>query len=217
MPVYWGNRNWHPLPCRHHAADADDGIKRALGFVTSAYSSYSGCRQYREDIARAQAEVGEGAPEIAKLPAFSAHPRFIASMPKMLNGAVPILLASACRVSPLTACRLRWREPAGMSMQLKDHGSPRCSATRIDGLEARVSEPQRAANSALAGARYQRSHSVRSSGRTPRAGNRSHWFHLRSHGSAVRFRHRSRGALRRTRNPYGSSTAPRARTPSSFD
>ena len=67
------------LPGRHHAADAVGRYQSArLGFVTSAYSSYSGCRQYREDIARAQAEVGEGAPEIAKLPAFSAHPRFIA-------------------------------------------------------------------------------------------------------------------------------------------
>jgi ferrochelatase len=54
-----------------------DGIKRALAFVTSAYSSYSGCRQYREDIARAQAEVGPGAPEVEKLRAFFNHPGFI--------------------------------------------------------------------------------------------------------------------------------------------
>ena len=54
-----------------------DGIRRALGFVTSAYSSYSGCRQYREDIARAQSEVGPGAPEVDKLRAFFNHPGFI--------------------------------------------------------------------------------------------------------------------------------------------
>ncbi|MGA8271778.1 MAG: ferrochelatase, partial [Candidatus Sulfotelmatobacter sp.] len=54
-----------------------DGIRRALGFVTSAYSSYSGCRQYREDIARAQREVGQGAPEVEKLRAFFNHPGFI--------------------------------------------------------------------------------------------------------------------------------------------
>ena len=77
MPVYWGNRNWRPLLADTMRQMRNDGIRRALGFVTSAYSSYSGCRQYREDIARAQAEVGEGAPEIAKLPAFGAHPRFI--------------------------------------------------------------------------------------------------------------------------------------------
>ncbi len=53
-----------------------DGVRRALAFVTSAYSSYSGCRQYREDIARAQNEVGAGAPEIDKLRAFFNHPGF---------------------------------------------------------------------------------------------------------------------------------------------
>jgi ferrochelatase len=54
-----------------------DGIRRALAFVTSAYSSYSSCRQYREDIARAQSEVGAGAPEVEKLRAFFNHPGFI--------------------------------------------------------------------------------------------------------------------------------------------
>jgi ferrochelatase len=78
VPVYWGNRNWHPFLADTMRQMRSDGIKRALGFVTSAYSSYSGCRQYREDIARAQAQVGEGAPDVAKLPVFSTHPRFIA-------------------------------------------------------------------------------------------------------------------------------------------
>jgi protoporphyrin/coproporphyrin ferrochelatase len=78
VPVYWGNRNWHPFLADTMRQMRSDGIKRALGFVTSAYSSYSGCRQYREDIARAQAQVGEGAPDIAKLPAFNAHPSFVA-------------------------------------------------------------------------------------------------------------------------------------------
>jgi ferrochelatase len=55
----------------------DDGIRHALAFVTSAYSSYSGCRQYREDIARARAAVGEGAPEVDKLRVFFNHPRFL--------------------------------------------------------------------------------------------------------------------------------------------
>jgi ferrochelatase len=54
-----------------------DGIRHALGFITSAYSSYSGCRQYRENIARAQSEVGAGAPEVDKLRVFFNHPGFI--------------------------------------------------------------------------------------------------------------------------------------------
>lgn len=51
LPVYWGNRNWHPLLTDSLQQMAADGVKRALAFVTSAYSSYSGCRQYRENIA----------------------------------------------------------------------------------------------------------------------------------------------------------------------
>ena len=77
LPVYWGNRNWHPMLADTVRRMAADGRKRALAFVTSAYSSYSGCRQYREDMARAQAEVGSGAPEIVKLRAFHDHPGFV--------------------------------------------------------------------------------------------------------------------------------------------
>jgi len=77
LPIYWGNRNWHPLLPDTLQKMADDGIRRALGLFTSAFSSYSGCRQYREDIARAQAEVGASAPEIDKLRMFFNHPGFI--------------------------------------------------------------------------------------------------------------------------------------------
>src|SRR6266496_830853 len=76
LPVYWGNRNWHPMLADTLRQMKQDGIRRALAFVTSAYSSYSGCRQYREAIARAQAEAGPGAPEIEKLRVFFNHPRF---------------------------------------------------------------------------------------------------------------------------------------------
>src|SRR5256714_3231052 len=77
LPIYWGNRNWHPLLADTLRQMADDGIKNALAFFTSAYSSYSGCRQYREDISRAQAEVGSDAPQIEKLRAFYNHPGFV--------------------------------------------------------------------------------------------------------------------------------------------
>jgi protoporphyrin/coproporphyrin ferrochelatase len=77
LPVYWGNRNWHPMLAETLQKMKQDGIRRALAFVTSAYSSYSGCRQYREDIIRAQSEVGPGAPEIDKLRAFFNHPGFV--------------------------------------------------------------------------------------------------------------------------------------------
>jgi len=80
LPIYWGNRNWHPMLPATIRQMRDDGIQNALAFFTSAYSSYSGCRQYREDIARAQAEVGEGAPGITKIPQFYNNPGFLNPM-----------------------------------------------------------------------------------------------------------------------------------------
>jgi len=77
LPIYWGNRNWTPLLAETLRQMKQDGIKRALAFFTSAYSSYSGCRQYREDIQKAQAAVGVAAPEIDKLRVFYNHPGFI--------------------------------------------------------------------------------------------------------------------------------------------
>jgi protoporphyrin/coproporphyrin ferrochelatase len=77
LPIYWGNRNWHPLLPDTLRRMAADGIQNALAFVTSAYSSYSSCRQYLQNIADAQAEVGPGAPRVEKLRAFYNHPLFI--------------------------------------------------------------------------------------------------------------------------------------------
>ncbi|HET6179159.1 MAG TPA: ferrochelatase [Candidatus Sulfotelmatobacter sp.] len=88
LPVYWGNRNWHPMLPDTLRQMKQDGVRRALAFVTSAYSSYSGCRQYREDIIRAQGEVGAGAPEIDKLRAFFNHPGFIAATEERLRDAL---------------------------------------------------------------------------------------------------------------------------------
>src|ERR1700675_2085242 len=92
LPVYWGNRNWYPLLPDTLRKMKDDGIKRARAFVTSAFSSYSGCRQYREDIARAQNEIGPGAPHIDKVRPFFNHPGFIEATEDRLRdalGAVP--------------------------------------------------------------------------------------------------------------------------------
>jgi ferrochelatase len=85
LPVYWGNRNWHPLLADTMREMRSDGIKRAISFVTSAYSSFSGCRQYREDIIRAQAELGEAAPQVDKLRVFFNHPGFIEPQAEKVN------------------------------------------------------------------------------------------------------------------------------------
>lgn len=76
LPVYFGNRNWHPFIADTISQMKADGVKRVLVFVTSAFSSYSSCRQYREDIIRASKEVGD-APSFDKLRMFYNHPGFI--------------------------------------------------------------------------------------------------------------------------------------------
>jgi ferrochelatase len=88
LPIYFGNRNWHPLlPDTLRKMEAD-GIRRAAAFFTSAYSSYSGCRQYRENIAAAQAEVGPNAPQVDKLRVFFNHPGFIEPMIERVDEAL---------------------------------------------------------------------------------------------------------------------------------
>jgi ferrochelatase len=95
LPIYWGNRNWHPLLPETLGKMKQDGVRRAVAFVTSAYSSYSGCRQYREDIARARNEVGAGAPEVDKLRAFFNHPGFVEATIERVGDAVRAVPADA--------------------------------------------------------------------------------------------------------------------------
>jgi ferrochelatase len=77
LPIYWGNRNWHPFLTQALQTMTSDGVKHALAVVLAAYSSYSSCRQYREDIERARGEVGADAPPVQKMRVFYNHPDFI--------------------------------------------------------------------------------------------------------------------------------------------
>src|ERR1700679_1676838 len=79
LRIYWGNRNWHPLLPDTVRQMRDDGVRHALAFVTSAFGSYSGCRQYIENLEQARAEV-ENAPRIDKVRPFSSHPKFLEAM-----------------------------------------------------------------------------------------------------------------------------------------
>lgn len=87
LPIYFGNRNWHPFLTDTMRQMRDDGVKRMLVFVTSAFSSYSGCRQYREDLERASAIV-DGAPEYDKIRVFYNHPGFLGAMADRMREAM---------------------------------------------------------------------------------------------------------------------------------
>jgi protoporphyrin/coproporphyrin ferrochelatase len=93
LPVYWGNRNWQPYLTDTVRAMADAGVRRALAFVTSAYRSYSSCRQYLEDIERARAVAGPGAPVIDKIQRFYDHPGFIGPFAQSTAAALSTLPA----------------------------------------------------------------------------------------------------------------------------
>ncbi len=88
LPIYWGNRNWYPFLGDTLRQMRDDGKKHALALITSAYSSYSGCRQYRENIAACQAEIGKGAPQVDKIRVFYNHPGFIEAMTDRIQSAL---------------------------------------------------------------------------------------------------------------------------------
>ncbi len=80
LPVYWGNRNWNPYLHETIEQMKADGVRRAVCMFTSAYSSYSGCRQYRENLADAVATVGPGAPSLDRVRHYFNHPGFVEPM-----------------------------------------------------------------------------------------------------------------------------------------
>jgi len=117
LPIYWGNRNWHPFLADTMRQMKADGVRKAVAFVTSAFSSYSGCRQYKENIAKAQEEAGPGAPVIDKIRVFYNYPEFhdviaqeardaIAQLPALLQPdtrilftahSIPLSMAKGCQ------------------------------------------------------------------------------------------------------------------------
>ncbi|MBO0815548.1 MAG: ferrochelatase [Actinobacteria bacterium] len=90
LPLYWGNRNWHPFLADTVAQMAADGVRQAIAFVTSAYGSYSSCRQYLDDIEAARAQVRD-APRIDKIRHFFNHPGFIGPVTQAARAAITAL------------------------------------------------------------------------------------------------------------------------------
>jgi ferrochelatase len=100
LPIYWGNRNWHPLLKDTIEQMAHAGVQRALAYVTSTFSSYSGCRKYREDLYEAVSAVAN-APQIDKLRVGFNHPGFIAAMVDRVEEALGKLPAAERAAAPI--------------------------------------------------------------------------------------------------------------------
>ena len=101
LPIYWGNRNWTPLLPDAVRQMRDDGCRRALAFFTSMFSSYSGCRQYRENIIAAQEEVGDDAPVIEKVRMGFNHPLFVGTIADAVAESIQSLGCDAKEVQVL--------------------------------------------------------------------------------------------------------------------
>jgi ferrochelatase len=117
FPIYWGNRNWHPFLADTLRQMRADGVRNALAFVTSIFSSYSGCRQYLENVEQARAEV-DGAPHIHKLRKFYNHPLFIDAQADEVRAALggrPAKLLFTAHSIPLTMA-----ETSDYETQLKE-------------------------------------------------------------------------------------------------
>ncbi|MCH2212474.1 MAG: ferrochelatase [Fuerstiella sp.] len=91
LPIYWGNRNWNPMLDATFQEMQDHGVKRVLSFVTSAFSSYSGCRQYREDVIRFRSAVDADEIKVDKLRVFYNHPDFIEVVADCVHQAIVAL------------------------------------------------------------------------------------------------------------------------------
>ena len=101
LPVYFGNRNWHPYLEDTLREMRAAGIRSPLALFTSAFSSYSGCRQYREDLFRAQAAIGAGAPEVFKLRVFYNHPGFVEANAARVRDALAAIPESRRDTAPV--------------------------------------------------------------------------------------------------------------------
>jgi ferrochelatase len=146
LPLYWGNRNWHPLLAGTLRRMAEDGVRRALAFVTSAYSSYPGCRQYLEDIARAREGLGGAAPLVEKLRVFFDHPGFIAAQAARVQDAFAALPPDA---------------RASAALVFTAHSVPLAMA-RTSQYEAQLREACRLVAEAVGGARWELAYQSRS-------------------------------------------------------
>jgi protoheme ferro-lyase len=178
LPIYWGNRNWHPLLTDTMAEMKAAGVRRVLAYFTSAFSSYSGCRQYRENVAAAQELIGPEAPQVDKLRVFYNHPGFIETMVDRVRTALE---------------QVPSERRAATKLVYTAHSIPDSMAVNCN-YQKQLAESR---------ARHRRLSEASGRGRNQRRRRHSDRLRLGSHGSDVRSRSRSARHRRRTRPQHG--------------
>ena len=160
LPVYFGNRNWEPYVEDTVATMRDNGIRRAAVFTTSAWSGYSGCTQYVEDIARAREAAGPAAPELVKLRPYFDHPLFVEIFANTVAAAAAelsgegrlIFTAHSVPVAADQRCGPQSVQPPGRLRR-----EPGRRGRRIHRLRPRLAVPVGTAAGSVAGTRCRRS------------------------------------------------------------
>jgi protoporphyrin/coproporphyrin ferrochelatase len=132
MPVYWGNRNWHPLLADTLRQMQADGVRRVAALVTSAFGSHSGCRQYREDIARAQQAAGAQDLAIDKLPNFCDRAEFIETMTERVRAATAQLPGAEELVFTAHSIPVSMAESSPYVRQLKEASTRVAAASGME-------------------------------------------------------------------------------------
>ncbi|MFL6237860.1 MAG: ferrochelatase [Actinomycetes bacterium] len=146
VPVYWGNRNWHPFLADAVREMRADGVGRALAFVTSVFASYSSCRQYLENIADARATVGQGAPAIERVRHGFDHPGFVDAFVDTTVAALQQLPSHLSQNARLLftahSIPLRMQRSSGPHGGLYEQQLKAASALVAEGVQARTGIPR---------------------------------------------------------------------------
>ena len=131
LPIYWGNRNWQPMLADTLLHMQRDGVQRVLTFVTSAFSSYSGCRQYREDVIKAKSATATDELQIDKLRTFYNHPDFINVVSAAVRLSMEELQQHDSTFVAFTAHSIPGSMAAGCNYEQQLHESCRLVAERL--------------------------------------------------------------------------------------
>jgi ferrochelatase len=126
LPIFWGNRNWHPMLEDTLREMGQQGYRRSLAFFTSMFSCYSGCRQYRENIQAAREKVGGSAPMVEKVRMAFNHPDFIETQAELLASSLQAIPVEQRASSPLLFCAhsipMSMAENSRYELQLREAG-----------------------------------------------------------------------------------------------